>query len=81
MTPGEVFGHLTVLEVLEGGEADRPQQGAQVRVRCECGRRRTYPARRVAHGHIKSCGCKNVIARRTVGWWPTEKGWAHGEAA
>jgi hypothetical protein len=74
--PGEVFGHLKVLELLPGAEVDRPSQGTQVRVACVCGKRRTYPARRVMHGHLTSCGCMNPVSRRTVAYWPTEKGWA-----
>lgn len=76
MREGEVFGHLTVLELLEGAEAGRPKEGTQVRVRCICGKRRTYPARRVEHGHLTSCGCKSPIGVRAVAYWPTEKAWA-----
>lgn len=76
MTPGEVFGHLTVLELLTGAEAGRPNQGTQVRVVCVCGKRRTLPARRVVHGHFKSCGCRHPLWTRRGAFFVTEKGWA-----
>jgi hypothetical protein len=50
MKPGSRFAYLTVTEVL----------GALVRVRCDCGTRKTVRARHLRAGLIKSCGCKRA---------------------
>jgi hypothetical protein len=52
MTPGTRFAHLTVLELLPGSD------GTLVRVRCDCGVRKTVRARHLRAGLIKSCGCR-----------------------
>jgi hypothetical protein len=51
MNLGERFGLLTVTELLPGSD------GALVRVRCDCGTRKTVRARHLRAGLIKSCGC------------------------
>jgi hypothetical protein len=60
--PGERYGYLIVTEVL----------GALVRVRCDCGTRKTVRARHLRSGLIRSCGCAKAelcrIAKLPAVW-------------
>jgi hypothetical protein len=64
--PGSRFGTLTVLELLPGSD------GAMVRVRCDCGVRKTVRARHLRAGLIKSCGCAKAelcrVAKLPAAW-------------
>lgn len=55
--PGEVFGRLTILEILPEG---------RVRCVCECGREHVAFRANVAQGKTKSCGCTRFLAKPTL---------------
>jgi hypothetical protein len=49
MRVGDVFGWLTVLELVKGGKA---------RVRCECGAEKTVRRSNLKQSATTSCGCR-----------------------
>lgn len=51
-SPGEVFGKLTVVEVLPG-----PSRSRRVRCSCACGKEKYVLRRSLLAGTSKSCGC------------------------
>jgi len=55
---GDVFGRLTVLELVPG---HRPSIGLSPRARvvCECGEERVVDRGHLRTGHTRSCGCLN----------------------
>ena len=67
-TPGKVYGHLTVLEVLPGNAARPgvPRQPKRLRCRCACGATCQPIASKVYSGNARSCGCKMFESRRRV---------------
>lgn len=67
-TPGKVYGHLTVLEVLPGNAAKPgvPRKPKRLRCRCACGAVCDPIASKVYSGNARSCGCKMFELRRRV---------------
>lgn len=61
---GQVFGKLTVLEVLTASEAGHVRDGAWARCRCECRKRVLVRARHLRAGCQKTCGCGQPQALR-----------------
>jgi hypothetical protein len=58
MSVGDVFGRLTVVELLKGGKA---------LVRCECGTEKVVWRRGLKQNNIRSCGClAREISRQSI---------------
>lgn len=79
---GDVFGRLTVLEILPSGSNSR------VRVLCGCGEERTVRRDHLRYGRTSSCGCLNrelLIGRATHGHdrhgqtTPEYRAWRHAK--
>lgn len=58
LTPGEVFGALTVIEF--NVTSSRRKSSAQYRLQCVCGRLLQVPMQALLNGSIVSCGCCNM---------------------
>lgn len=56
LSPGDVFGFLTVIEKVE---SDKNQRG-RYQCECACGNVKDYDACKIKAGTTKSCGCQKV---------------------
>lgn len=57
VSPGDVYGRLTVLASADDYVSPRGRRCTQVWVRCSCGAERVVRVDNVRSGRSRSCGC------------------------
>lgn len=77
MKPGDVFGRLTVLELLPKGEYAR----SRCLCLCHCGETKAFPRLSLKTGHTTSCGCARRENAREVGFLNTKHGHRSGNSS
>lgn len=67
LTPGQVFGRLTVLEEAPAPTEYTTYKGLWYRCRCQCGNEAVVRRASLVNGRTKSCGClRREHARNTA---------------